>query len=106
MEKVYSSDNLIMAGHVKSLLENEGINCIIKNQNLAGAIGELPPVECWPEVWITNDEDYDLAMKIVATVITNDLSSANDWQFECGEMIEGQFTACWKCGNNRLNYNE
>ncbi|MEE9118772.1 MAG: DUF2007 domain-containing protein [Calditrichia bacterium] len=103
MKKIYSADNLIMAGHVKGLLESNSIECIIKNQNLAGAIGELPPVECWPEVWVINDEDNDRALKIVTSVITDDQTSKTAWTCDCGETIEGQFSACWQCGKDRLD---
>ncbi len=101
MKKIYSADNLIMAGHVKGLLESNSIECIIKNQNLAGAIGELPPVECWPEVWVVHEEDYSQAMKIVDSVITHDQHLHNEWKCICGEIIEGQFSACWQCGTDR-----
>lgn len=101
MEKVYSSENLIMAGHVKSLLESNGIVCIIKNQNLASGVGELPPVECWPEVWVINDENYDEAMNLVNSVISDNPSKRPQWKCTCGETIEGQFSACWRCGTDR-----
>lgn len=98
MKKVYSSDNLVMAGHVKSLLELENIECIIKNENLTGGIGELPPVECWPEVWIINDDKLPEAESVVRSVLDTGDSDAPPWQCQCGETIEGQFGACWNCG--------
>ena len=27
--------------------------------------------------------------------------SGQHWTCECGEKLEGQFTACWKCGSAR-----
>ena len=101
MEKVYSSENLIMAGHIKGLLESSGITCIIKNQNLASGIGELPLVECWPEVWVINNEDYNEAMQIVNAAITDNQPTGTWWTCVCGETIEGQFSTCWLCGTDR-----
>lgn len=92
---------MIMPGYIMSLLESCNINCIIKNQLLAGAIGEIPPIECWPEVWIMDDEDYDDAMEIVDSVIQNQADSKMLWKCTCGETIEGQFDTCWSCGKEK-----
>jgi len=90
-----------MTGHVKCLLENNGIECINKNQYLSGGKGELPLNECWPEIWVIHNEDYDHAMEIVNAVINNGPSSCSWWQCACGEKIEGQFSTCWQCGTDR-----
>ena len=92
-----------MTGHVKSLLENSGIECIDRNQYLSGGKGELPINECWPEVWVVNDANKDRALKIVASVITDEQTSKSAWACDCGETIEGQFSACWQCGKDRLD---
>src|SRR5690554_3081375 len=101
MKKVYSSDNMIMPGYIKSLLESCKIECIIRNQHLAGAIGEIPPIECWPEVWIMHDEDYAEAMDIINAVSVKEDESSPFWRCTCGETIEGQFSACWSCGKEK-----
>lgn len=101
MKKIYSTDDRVMAGHVESLLENNGIDTWVKNQNLSGAIGELPPTECWPEVWVTDDRDYEQAKQIIDTLLSRKPSNNQPWQCDCGEHIEGQFMACWQCGEMR-----
>jgi hypothetical protein len=103
MRKIYSADNLPMAGYVRSILESCDIECVLKNQNLAGAMGELPPIECWPEVWIINDGDYNQAKQILDTSLPAVMNMKNGWQCSCGEKIEGQFSACWSCGNERVD---
>lgn len=90
-----------MAGHVKSLLEEDGIHCLIKNEALSGAIGEIPPIECWPEVWITDDDDYDRAKAIIENLLEDAQTIKLPWLCECGEEIEGQFYACWHCGREK-----
>ena len=87
-----------MAGYVKSLLDCSNIENIIKNQNLSGAIGELPPIECWPEVWILDEEDYGKTMQII-NALTNEQSNLDSWVCSCGETIDGQFKSCWSCGS-------
>lgn len=101
MKKVYSAENLPMSGYIKSLLESCGIECVLRNQNLAGAMGELPPIECWPEVWVLDDDDYDEALHIVRSATSETDAGNDDWQCPCGEHIEGQFRVCWSCGSER-----
>jgi len=100
MKKVYSAENLVMAGHVQSLLDQTGIDCEIQNQNLAGALGELPPFECWPEVWIYDDDDYNRALAVIEQALSG-ADQGTPWQCACGERIEGQFSQCWNCGAER-----
>jgi len=91
----------MMAGHVKSVLEEENIGCLIKNQSLSGAIGELPPIECWPEVWVMDDGDYKRAMELIHSIVSPSESKLEAWHCFCGEIIEGQFTSCWQCGEDK-----
>ena len=100
MKKVYSSDNPIMAGHIHSLLEASGIDSHLRNMNLTGGIGELPINECWPEVWVNDDEDFETAKELIETTLAQ--AKINDpWNCQCGEFIEGQFEVCWACGYER-----
>jgi hypothetical protein len=103
MKKIYSADSLPMAGYVQSILESLDIECVLKNQNLSGAMGELPPIECWPEVWIINDDDFNQAIQIVNSAIHSSTHAKDSWQCNCGEIIEGQFSACWSCGAERAD---
>jgi hypothetical protein len=97
---VYSSPNLALVVHFRALLENEGIACRIRNEYLAGAAGELPPVDCWPELCV-DDPDEQRARRIIAGV-RNASAPAPAWTCAgCGECIEGQFTDCWNCGRMR-----
>ena len=102
MKKIYVSDNPIDVGLIKGLLDGEGISCLVKNQNLSGAIGEIPPLECWPEIWVMADEDLVRAEQIVKSAQSSPLS-AEDWDCACGERIEGQFSSCWNCNEERVD---
>lgn len=75
----------------------------MKNDFLAGAAGELPPMECWPELWVLEDKQYQAAIAIVsAASLENLVEPAGRWICGvCGEDLEGQFTDCWKCGTSR-----
>ena len=101
MKKLYSASDTVMAGYLQSVLESEGIDCWIKNLSLSGGIGELPPNECWPEIWLRHDRDYNRALAIVSAFVKPSGTSHSAWQCSCGEQLEGQFEVCWKCGASR-----
>lgn len=102
MQKVYSAANITMVGLVKDLLDSHGIRTVIRNQFLSAAAGELPPIECWPELWIIDDGSYEQARQLVEEILRADGSPAEAWQCpECHEELEGQFGQCWRCGASR-----
>ena len=100
MKKIYTSSEEFRIGQIVSILEQSGIEYVVRNQYLSGAIGELPPTECWPEIWIAYDEDFDLAMKIVSES-TEEPKDTGPWKCQCGEENEGTFGSCWKCGSDK-----
>ena len=102
MKKVYSSDNYFLIGHLRQLLESNYIKCIAKNEFLLGGAGELPPTECWPELWVAEDFQYEKAKEIVEGFLADTDGGGAPWHCPaCGEHSEAQFTACWSCGAER-----
>ena len=96
MKRVFSTHNLQLAHHKKNLLEAAGIRAVVKNEILSSAMGELPPAETQPEVWVLNDHDAPRAEQLLIAPPTGP-----DWTCSCGEKLGGQFTQCWKCGAYR-----
>jgi len=101
MRRLHRSEDSVMAGYLLGLLQADGIPCFIKNQALSGALGEVPFIECWPEIWIIDDNDYSRAQQIIDTVLKAPLQSRGWWRCGCGEKLEGQFGSCWQCGSDR-----
>lgn len=102
MKRVYSSDNPLIIGHLKQVLEANHIECVTRNEYLLGAAGELPPNECWPELWVIDDALQPKARALVESVLAMDDRPRADWRCPtCHEALEGQFTACWACGAER-----
>ena len=100
MKKLTSADSLVTIHHYRNVLESEGIHCTLKNQHLLGAIGELPFLECWPEIWV-DDFQEERAKAIVAAEIAKQAAPAASWRCPaCGEEIAGQFSDCWNCAPN------
>lgn len=98
MKTVYSASNTSLISVIQSVLVAHGIECRIKNEFLSAGIGELPPIECWPQLCV-NDEDFDEAKRIVEEALS--VKAGEPWRCDsCGEEMEGQFTECWKCGKS------
>jgi hypothetical protein len=100
VKRVFGSYNQQLVHHVKNLLEAAGIEVLLRNQFLSSAMGELPPAETQPEIWIFNDADLEKANQILHSSLSAKAGPA--WQCaKCGETSEGQFTQCWSCGTAR-----
>ena len=102
MKRVYTAKDPLMIGHLKNVLETFGIECVTKNTYLSSAAGELPPIECWPELWVVENERQAEAEIILKKTLAPLKSVKKPWRCgRCGEEIEGQFTECWNCGRDR-----
>ena len=99
MKKIYASQDKLMVGHIRNLLENQGLVCFTKNEFLTCASGEIPLNECWPEIWIAEDSHYEKAKKIVDEALSSKYPVGRKWVCpSCGEKHGSQFTECWNCG--------
>jgi len=100
MKTVYSAPNISLVSIFQNILEGYGIRCRIKNESLFAGIGEIPPIECWPQLCV-EDDDFLEAKRIVDETLSE--KAMTGWKCNsCGEDIEGQFTECWNCGKSRL----
>lgn len=98
MKRVFRHDSVAEIGLLRGLLEQAGIACLTKNEALVGALGEIPFLECQPELWVVDDADRARAEAIISEHYRGPPAHA-DWTCQaCGETNEGQFGACWKCG--------
>jgi hypothetical protein len=86
---------------LRERLEREGIACLLRNEELFSAMGEIPFLECRPELWVVDDEVWPRAQLLTEAWERGD-GAAESWLCAgCGERLEGQFGACWKCGRER-----
>ena len=85
------------------LAEGAGIRVDIPGgSDLLGGAGELPPTECWPELWVAEPHQYDRALELVRAMLAIDMETQDAWRCPgCGEPHEGQFSTCWRCGYDR-----
>jgi rubrerythrin len=104
MKKVYESLSFHKVGHYRSMLEEAGIECSIRNLGAAGVMGEVPFVEVYPELWVTEDADEPRALALIEHHRQEITAAAGlpEWTCgECGELVPGTFETCWNCGADK-----
>jgi len=98
MKRVFRAASLIQVAHARNLLSMAGIASELRNQYLAGALGDLPMFETWPQLFV-EDADEQAALRALARASA--APGGAPWICEdCGEVLEPQFTNCWRCGAN------
>jgi hypothetical protein len=77
-------------------LSSAGIFGELRNQYLGGALGDLPMMETWPQLFV-EDDDESAALRALARAAQ--APCGTPWNCaQCGERSEPQFTHCWRCG--------
>jgi hypothetical protein len=97
VKQVFRAASLLQVAHARNLLIAAGIDSELRNQYLAGALGDLPMLETWPQLWV---DDALEAAALSALKRAAAAPSGAPWTCEqCGEQLEPQFTTCWRCGS-------
>ena len=96
MKRVFRAASLIQVAHARNVLLTAGIPSELRNQYLSGALGDLPLLETWPQLYV-EDADEAAALRALARAAT--APAGISWICDdCGEVLEPQFTSCWRCG--------
>jgi hypothetical protein len=93
--------DLLELHHLKNVLEAEGIGCRVRNELLTRLAGEIPFTECAAELYVLDERDRWRAEALLATIRATPPAAGPAWSCACGEQLDGQFTACWRCGATR-----
>jgi hypothetical protein len=105
MKQVYIAKDPTDAYLVKGMLEQYGVACQIRGEQLWNARGQLPlTTDTLPTLWVIDDNKYEEAARLVTAYENGTLAenAGGPWKCPaCGEEIEGQFTDCWQCGASR-----
>lgn len=100
MKLVHTAKHAAEAHLIRGFLESNGIEAVIRGEYLTSGWGELPVDLC--SVWITDDREFERANQLLVDFLKGAFQrrfSGERWACpRCGEPLEGQFTACWKCG--------
>ncbi len=93
-------EHALAAAHLAGALRAAGIECEVRNTALSGALGEIPFLECAPQIWIRNALDEARA-KVLIEQLRRPVEGEHWTCTVCGETLEPQFSQCWKCGSAR-----
>ncbi len=97
MNKVFSADNIVEVGLMRSFLEQHDISSELRNHHSSSLMGEVPFTSVWPEVWVSAN-DSERAIKLISD-IQRDIATGPDWSCSnCHESNPINFDICWQCG--------
>ncbi len=100
MKLIFTQQNRFLVSNARNIIENAGIETVLRNEYASGAAGDLAPFDTWLELWVVNDADYAEAMKIIEAISSR--NPQEDWVCpNCGERNDASFEICWQCQNAR-----
>ena len=96
MRRLAHAPNLAIATLWADMLRGAGFDISVQRAFASGIAGEIPPDQALPEVWIADDDRLEAARTLLDQLRHPPFRR---WVCtHCGELIEGAFTQCWKCG--------
>lgn len=99
MKRVFSSPDRAQLGLLRNILEKAGIPCVERNQQMAQTISVAP---FQAELWVEQESDYAEASALLKAWVNPTPAPGAGWSCSrCGELLDGQFEKCWKCGTPR-----
>lgn len=99
MIRIYRASDLPQAYLLLRRFEDAGIPAKVFNENAQGALGEIPFIHVYPEIWIVRDNDRDRANRLIQEFETTMREPvANVTCPHCDELNPENFETCWSCG--------
>lgn len=96
MLRLTRAPNIAIAALWAEALCQAGFSASVQRHFLGGIAGEIPPDQCQPEVWLTEDAEAPGAQALLQALQN---MPQRRWLCRwCGEMVEGGFEQCWHCG--------
>ena len=98
MTEIFVHPDPTQLAHCRSILEEAGIACFIRNEETHDLIAGLPDPMRQPSLCVTNDADAERARELLRDLGGEGKSDAPEWKCpKCGETVPGNFSSCWKC---------
>jgi hypothetical protein len=101
MKEIFTHQDSARVGLCRSLLDEAGIACFVRN-DAGGMIAGVPIPVFYPALCIINDADYDRARAIVAASQATVSATGGDWICpHCQSAVPATFASCWNCERER-----
>ena len=95
--KIYSTLNIAEAHTIAFLLENNGIEAVIENENMTPLFGMVSAKDAEARIWVPGSR-YGDATRLLASTSEVDISGRNMARCKrCGELVCDIFDYCWNC---------
>jgi hypothetical protein len=99
MQRIVQAPNLMVATLWADMLRRDGLDVSVQRAYAGSIVGEIPPDQALPELWIHDDTQLARARAFVAQL---QHPPERRWACPgCSEIIEGPFEQCWNCGTLR-----
>jgi hypothetical protein len=96
MKRLVQAPNAAIATLWCDLLRQTGIDASVQRYYTSGIVGEIPPDQALPEVWVHDEADFERARTTLDQL--RSLPYRRWVCTACGELVEGPFEQCWNCG--------
>jgi hypothetical protein len=102
MQPLYQAGDRIEAQLLSDYLSGHRVENSIFGDYLSGAIGELP-ANLYPSVWVLHDDDLERGRELLQHFLADaSRQPGRSWVCQgCGELLDGSFDLCWRCGGER-----
>ena len=102
MTQIFVHKDFTVVGFYRSLLEDAGIPCSIRNEFSHHMLSDLPIPAFYPALCVVRDEDTERGIELIREyqrgVAEDAGADSPDWLCPaCGESVPASFGSCWKC---------
>ncbi len=95
--KIYSTLNTAEAHIIQFLFQNNGIEAIIKNEDMTPLFGMVAAKDAETQVWVPSkmEKEASALLKEASAIDISNVTLAKCKR--CGEMVCDRFDYCWNC---------
>jgi hypothetical protein len=102
MNEVFVHADSARLGYCKSLLEDAGIACYIRNEHTNFVFTTSSLTSFSPALCVSNEADLPAALALIEESQRPDEPVGKEWQCPaCGEKVPPGFDLCWNCETGR-----
>jgi hypothetical protein len=97
MQQVYSHHDSSIVGLLNGILNESGIDTILKNWT-GGNITEVPIPSLYPSIHVLDAANYEEAKQIIEEYLNHSNVEMPAWVCpHCGADVDGFLSECWSC---------